>query len=110
MWTEWYSGDWPYKHFSFEDEYTVDLLTGIITPDREGDDVEKYSKAMSKWFLQALEKEKISFEVIESAQIIAKLPDSYNCIIKAGGRTFEAYEKRNRKRERERKRRQEKNI
>lgn len=99
MWTQWYTGDWPYKHFTTKDEYTVDLLTGTVTPNREGDDLERFYLAMSKWFLQVLEKEKIPVDVIESAKIVADLPESYTCVIKAGGKTFESFEKRKRKQE-----------
>ncbi|MFX0102499.1 MAG: hypothetical protein ACFFCS_23230 [Candidatus Hodarchaeota archaeon] len=97
IWTEFWQGNWPFEHFSFKEEFTVDLITGTITPGRDGDDVEKYYAAMSKWFHGALEKEKIPLKEIESAKIIFTLPDNVNCFIKAGGRTFESYEKWKRK-------------
>ena len=75
----------------------MDLITGTITPSRDGYDVEKYYEAMSKWFHGALEKEKIPLEVIESAEIIFTMPDTVNFFIKAGGRTFESHEKWKRK-------------
>ncbi len=54
-----------------------------------GDDVERFYQAMTKWFHQALEKEKIPLEIIESAELIIS-PNGRKCIIIADGRTFKA--------------------
>ncbi|KKM02203.1 hypothetical protein LCGC14_1786770 [marine sediment metagenome] len=40
----------PFDHVTPEIEIEVDLLTGILTPDMEGDDVEKFYTSISKWF------------------------------------------------------------
>lgn len=67
----------------------IDLLKGLLSPDMEGDSVEQYYKAMSKWFHSALQKEGIPLEVIESATLTIT-PEGKKCIIKAQGRTFES--------------------
>jgi len=53
-------------------EIQVDLLTGKLNPDMKGDDVEKFYKGVSAWFLSELQKEKIPIEIIVSAIIEIK--------------------------------------
>ncbi len=60
-----------------------------MTPAMTGDDVERFYLAMTKWFHQALEKEGIPLEVIESAKLIIS-PSGKRCIIIARGKTFKA--------------------
>jgi len=45
-------------------------IRGELKPEFESDDVEKYYKAMSRWFHQVLEREGIPLDVIKSAKII----------------------------------------
>ncbi len=82
-------GTFPFEHIRPRETILIDLVGGIVSPDREGDDVEKYYTAMSKWFHGALEKEGIPLNVIESA-IVTITPKSRKCEIKAQGRIFTA--------------------
>ena len=87
----------PFEHIRPRGTFIVDLITGAITWETEegnemlvsDDDVEKYYKAMAQWFHQALEKEGIPLEVIESA-IIKITPEEKQCTIVADGKTFES--------------------
>lgn len=87
----------PFHHFQPRGTFIVDLITGVITWETEDgkeilvsdDSVEKYYKAMAQWFHDALAKEEIPLDVIESA-IIKITPDMKKCFIVAGGRTFES--------------------
>ena len=80
----------PFEHYTPEFEIEVDLITGKLTPDMEGDDIERYYSAISKWFREILPKEGIPLEIIDKA-IIKVSPKEKRCIIKAQGREFTAY-------------------
>jgi len=77
----------PFEHYTPEEEIIVDLIHGTFSPEREGDDVEKYYGAISKWFLDVLPKEGISIDVIDKATLIISSKGK-KCIIEAGGRQF----------------------
>ncbi|MFX1274060.1 MAG: hypothetical protein ACFFBP_20110 [Promethearchaeota archaeon] len=77
----------PFYHYSPEFPIFVDLITGQITPDRDGDDVEKYYTVISEWFHEVIKKEGIPIEVIDDA-VIHITPEHKQCIIKAKDRTF----------------------
>ena len=80
----------PFEHYTPEYEIQVDLITGKLTPDMEGDDVERYYTAISKWFHEVLPKEGIPIEVIDKA-IIKLSPKEKKCIIQAQGREFTSF-------------------
>lgn len=80
----------PFEHYTPEFEIEVDLITGKLTPDMEGDDVERYYTAISKWFREVLRKEGIPIEVIDKA-IIKLSPKEKICIIQAQGREFTSF-------------------
>jgi len=80
----------PFEHYTPEFEIEVDLITGKLTPDMEGDDVERYYTAISKWFREVLPKEGIPIEVIDKA-IIKLSPKEKRCIIQAQGREFTSF-------------------
>ena len=80
----------PFEQFTPEFEIVVDLITGKLSPDMGGDDVEKYYSAISKWFREVLPKEGIPIEIIDKAIIIIT-PKEKRCIIKAQGREFTAH-------------------
>jgi len=80
----------PFEHYTPEFEIEVDLITGKLTPDMEGDDVEKYYGAISKWFREVLPKKGIPIEVIDKA-IIKLSPKEKRCIIQAQGREFTSF-------------------
>jgi len=77
----------PFYWFTPNSEIIVDLISGTITPNMQGDDVEKYYEAISKWFHEVLPNEGIPIEVIEKAIIIIS-PKRKKCIIQAQGREF----------------------
>ena len=79
----------PFEHYTPEEEIIVDLINGTFSPEREGDDVEKYYRAISKWFLGVLPKEGLSLEVIDKATLIIS-PKGKKCIVEASGRQFTA--------------------
>ena len=79
----------PFSMYTPEIEYEIDLITGIIVPDCEGDDVEKYYKQISLWFYKVLPKEGIPIEIIDKAIINITLKEK-KCIVKAQGREFTA--------------------
>ena len=79
----------PFEHYTPEEEIIVDLINGTFSSEREGDDVEKYYRAISKWFLEALPKEGLSLEVIDKAILIIS-PKGKKCLVEAGGRQFTA--------------------
>ncbi len=89
MWTPVTLGTYPFEHVRPKETIVIDLVRGILLPDREGDDVEKYYKAISRWFHEVLEKERIPMAVIETA-ILTITPDLRKCEIKAQGRIFSA--------------------
>ena len=80
----------PFDHYTPEFEIEVDLITGKVTPDMEGDDVERYYKAISNWFRKVLPKEGIPIEVIDKA-IIKLSAEEKRCIIQAQGREFTSF-------------------
>ena len=47
----------PFYHIKPEYEIIIDLKNGTITPDSEGDDVDRYYKSIIKWFHEVLPKE-----------------------------------------------------
>jgi hypothetical protein len=89
IWTPETIGTYPFEHVRPNQTIVIDLVHHKCTPDMEGDDVEKYYNAMSKWFYGALEKEGIPIEVIESATITIT-PEFRKCEISAQGKTFTA--------------------
>lgn len=80
----------PFYHYAPEYEIQVDLIHKTFVPDLEGDDVEKYYKAICDWFHEVLPKEGIPIEVIDKA-ILNITPEKKECIIEAQGRKFSAY-------------------
>ena len=89
IWTPETIGFSPFEHMRPNQTIVIDLVHGKCTPDMEGDDVEKYYQAMSKWFYGALKKEGIPINIIESATITLT-PEYRKCEIKAQGKTFTA--------------------
>ena len=79
----------PFEYYTPEFEIEVDLITGKITPNLEGDDVERYYTAIFEWFHEVLPKEGIPIEIIDEA-IIKLSPKEKRCVIKAKGREFTA--------------------
>ncbi len=79
----------PFYYSTPKREYIIDLITGTITPDMKGDDIEIYYKSISDWFHEVLPKEGIPIEVIDYA-IIKIGPKGKKCIIKAQGREFKS--------------------
>ncbi|MFX1395128.1 MAG: hypothetical protein ACFFAH_16370 [Promethearchaeota archaeon] len=79
----------PFYHYTPEIQIEVDLITGNLIPDMEGDDVENYYKGISEWFHNVLRKEGIPLDVIDKA-IIKISPKEKECIIQAQGRVFKA--------------------
>lgn len=98
IWSHKPMGNDPFSYHAPPFEIIVDLVSGTLSPDMEGDSVEQYYTTMSRWFHDVLKKEGIPLEVIEGA-IIKITPDGgKTCLIKAQGRTFESYSKQRRKR------------
>jgi hypothetical protein len=77
----------PFGHYTPEEEIIIDLVTGRISPERDGDSVEKYYSKIHEWFLEVLPKEDISKDIIDSA-VIKISPAGKECIIVAQGREF----------------------
>ena len=98
IWTHGRGFD-PFKFHDAPFEIVVDLVSGILTPDMEGDSVEEYYTAMSRWFHDVLKKEGIPLDVIESATILITPGGGKTCMIVAQGRTFESWSKQKKKRE-----------
>ncbi len=90
IWTPEPAGMDPFHFADASFVIVVDLIEGALTPDMEGDSVEKYYKTMSRWFHDALAKEGIPLDVIESATITISPGRSKKCMIIAQGRTFES--------------------
>lgn len=80
----------PFYHHKPEYEITVNLISKTITPDLEGDDVQKYYNTICDWFHEVLPKEGILIDIIDEA-IIKISPKEKRCIIKAQDRKFEAF-------------------
>jgi hypothetical protein len=79
----------PFGHYTPEVEIIIDLVTGRIYPERDGDSVEEYYSKIHEWFLEVLPKENISTDIIDSA-VIKISPAGKKCIILAQGREFRA--------------------
>ena len=77
----------PFGHYTPEEEIIIDLVTGRIYPERDGDSVEEYYSKIHEWFLEVLPKENISTDIIDSA-VIKISPTGKECIIVAEGREF----------------------
>lgn len=90
IWTPEPAGSDPFSFIDAPEVIVVDLVSGTLTPDMEGDSVEDYYKTMSRWFHEALKKENIPLEVIESATITITPGKGKKCVIVAQGRSFEA--------------------
>lgn len=90
IWTPEPAGMDPFSFTDAPETIVVDLISGSLTPDLEGDSVEKYYKTMTRWFHDALEKEGISIDIIDSATITISPGRSKKCVIVAEGRTFES--------------------
>jgi hypothetical protein len=80
----------PFHFADAPEVLTVDLKAGTISPDREGDSVESYYEAMTRWFHDVLAKEGIPLDVIESATITITPGKGKKCVIIAQGRSFES--------------------
>ena len=79
----------PFGHYTPEEEIIIDLITGRISPERDGDSVESYYSKIHEWFLEVLPKEDIHKDIIDSA-VINISPVGKECIIVAQGREFRA--------------------
>jgi len=101
IWSHEPAGFDPFKFHDAPFEIVVDLVSGTLTPDMEGDSVEEYYTTMSRWFHDVLKKEGIPLDVIESATITITPGGGKTCLIVAQGRTFESWSKQKRKRETE---------
>lgn len=99
IWSEGPYSEDPFKYNQPPWKIVVDLVTGTLTPDMEGDSVEEYYTAISRWFHDVLVKEGIPLEVIESAIITLTPTGGKTCVIVAQGRTFESFSKRKKKQE-----------
>ena len=87
-WKGKYSID-PFGHYSPEEEITLDLITGKFSPERDGDDVEKYYSQIYEWFHDVLPREGIALDVIDKA-ILKINHEGKKCIIISQGREFKA--------------------
>ena len=85
----------PFYHHQPTEIITVDLLTGIITPEHENDSISEFYSGIVQWFRQVLPKEGIPIGVITSAMLHIT-PEKKECIIKAKGKTFKSFEKKKR--------------
>ncbi|MHA1959248.1 MAG: hypothetical protein ACW99U_03415 [Candidatus Thorarchaeota archaeon] len=90
IWTPKPAGYDPLSFHAPSEVITVNLKTGTITPERDGDSVEEYYSMMSRWFHDVLEKEGIPLDVIESAILTITPNREKKCIIIAQGRRFES--------------------
>ena len=84
-----YVGFDPYSTWRPSETIIVDLISGTLTPDRKGDDVERFYKATSKLFHLYLKDEGVAVSRIESA-IISITPQGKQCTIVADSRTFKS--------------------
>ena len=80
----------PFYHVKPEYEIIIDLKNGTITPDSEGDDVDRYYKSIINWFYEVLPKEGIPIEIIDKA-ILKISPDGKECVIEVQGRKFTSF-------------------
>ena len=80
----------PFYHYTPESEIIIDLKLGTITPDLEGDDIERYYKSIIEWFHNVLPKESIPIKVIDKA-ILKINPQGKECVIEAQGRVFTSF-------------------
>ena len=79
----------PFYYSTPKIEIEVNLITGEIFPNMEGDDVENYYKEICEWFHEVLPKEAIPLNIIDEA-ILKIFPSGKECIINAQGREFKA--------------------
>ena len=79
----------PFEHYTPEEEIIVYLINGTFSSEREGDDVEKYYRAISNWFIDVLPKEGLSLEIIDEATLTIS-PKGKKCIVVADGKRFTA--------------------
>jgi len=80
----------PFYHYIPEIEIELNLITGELIPDMEGDDVENYYKGIFEWFHEVLPKEGIPLDLIDKA-ILKITPNGKGSIIQAQGREFKAF-------------------
>jgi len=80
----------PFYHVKPENKIVIDLKTGTITPDPEGDDVDRYYKSIINWFHKVLPKEGIPIEIIDRA-VLKISPVGKKCVIEAQGRKFTSF-------------------
>ena len=79
----------PFYHYTPENEIVIDLISGNLIPDLEGDDVERYYRSLINWFHEVLPKEGIPIDVLDNA-ILKINSEGKECIIEAQGRKFTA--------------------
>ena len=77
----------PFDHYTPEETITLDLLTGIFTPERNGDDVEEYYGKIHDWFIEILPKEGIPLNILDKA-ILKITPEGKECFIKVQNKEF----------------------
>ena len=78
------------EHYTPEENFTLNLISGRFSPVRNGDDVEDYYSKIQEWFCEVLLKEGIPLNIIEKA-IINITPEGKTCIIVAKSREFKAF-------------------
>ncbi len=83
-------GAWSFPFSTVKPPYDlqVDLITGEITPNTHGDDVESHFQKVSAWFHESLKKEGIPLTSIEKAGIFIGKETGQRCTIVAKGITF----------------------
>lgn len=57
VWSHEPTGDDPFRYHDPPLKIVVDLLPGQLTPDIEGDSVEEFYTAITRWFRDVLKKE-----------------------------------------------------
>ncbi|MBI2576989.1 hypothetical protein HYV84_07275 [Candidatus Woesearchaeota archaeon] len=87
-------GAWSFPFSSVKPPYAIEvnLVTGRITPEPQGDDVEAHYKKVIAWFHESLKREGIPLSVIEKAVIHLRRETSPACTIIARGKTFSSKE------------------
>ena len=99
LWSHEPYGDDPFKYHDAPFEIIVDLVSGKISPDMEGDSVEDYYTGITRWFHDVLVKEEIPLEIIDSAIIKISPGGGKICLIESQGRKFESWSKQRKNRE-----------
>ena len=84
------AGSWNFPFSFVKPPYPieVDLVTGNITPDPQGDDVEAHYKKVITLFHESLKREGIPLSVIEKAVIRPGNEANPVCTIISRGKTF----------------------